>query len=218
MGHTGAALASVLLMHNAGNIDGRDIEFCRLQLLVDDLQLLESERPDVLAAVRRKLQDPPTEHNYFGTRHEVSTAVALLQRGMHSFRYDQQPEADFEVEVSETKVGIECSSVHLTGAKLVTRDLHYKIRSCINDKDTKPYASSAVALCIDATNVQALTLQRGSLLWGNEATPGSTRPPQAAALGRSSSAPRSTITRSTSFSAPTGNSTAQPPTRRSSSA
>jgi hypothetical protein len=170
MGHTGAALASVILMHNANNNDGRDIEFTRLRLLADDLQLLERERPDVFAVVRKKLQDP-NEHNYFGSRHEVSTAVALLQRGIDTFRYDQLGEADFEVEVSGTKVGIECGSVHLTGTEPVTKDLDYKIQAYINKKDAKPYASTAVALCIDATNVQALTLQHGSLLWGNEEDP-----------------------------------------------
>jgi hypothetical protein len=170
LGHTGAALARVILLHNAKDSDGRDIEFTRLQLLADDLRLLERERPDVFAAVRKKLQDP-NEHNYFGSRHEVSTAVALLQRGMHSFRYEQPGEADFEVEARGTTVGIECGSVHMTGTARVTRDLDYKIRSCINAKGAKPYASTAVALCIDATNVQALTLQRGSLLWGNEEDP-----------------------------------------------
>jgi hypothetical protein len=167
MGHTGAALARVILLHNDKNNDGRDIEFTRLALLADDLQLLERERPDVFAVVRKKLQDP-NEHNYFGSRHEVSTAVALLQRGMPTFGYDQPGKADFEVEIGGTKVGIECGSVHLTGTGPVTRDLDYKIRSCINAKGAKPYASTAVALCIDATNVQALTLQRGALLWGNE--------------------------------------------------
>jgi hypothetical protein len=77
--------------------------------------------------------------------------MALLWRAVDAFRYEQPGEADFEVEVSGTTVSIECGSVHMTGTGPVTRDLDYRIRSCINQKGAKAYASTAVALCIDAT-------------------------------------------------------------------
>lgn len=163
-GHTGAALARIVQFNNDRDYDHRDWELTKLIVLMRDLQLVERRRPDLFPSFRRKLQDPDI-HGYFGSRHELSIAVALLERDVE-FEFELPRTADFWVSGDAGDAGIECTSSHLSRDS--SRDLTYKVRSALHEKASKPYAGMDVALCLDATNLQGRSLRRGKLVFGSD--------------------------------------------------
>lgn len=164
LGHTGAALARVMLLNNKGDHLRRDWELNRLMLLINDLQLLEKRRHDLFLLFRTKLQDPDV-HRYFGSRHELGTAVAFLERDI-PFKFELPARPDFVIDEAPDAAGIECTSSHLTQIKSV--DLAYKVQSTLHAKAAKPYANSNTALSVEATSLQSVALRDNKLVFGFE--------------------------------------------------
>lgn len=153
----GNLIDEVLLRHALGNPFARDLAGLRLQFLAQDLQRIESARPDLLRQYRKRIRKAGSNRgHFFGIRFEVKMASMLIKNNL-TFTTPDPP--DFAIQKDGLECFIECGSSRLKEGK--QGDLSYKVTQEIRSKSAKPYANLDTALAIDITNLRfhGMTMQ-----------------------------------------------------------
>ena len=147
----GRSISGILSHNNTGNYSHRDYELQKVLFLIQNLQNLEKNRPDVLSDYVKILRKAGGSDSHFGTRFEIDIMSSLLNKGI-PVEKDESP--DFRVK--GTKVSIECTSVRSRTAK-AKKDLTYKIGASVFKKTKLGYATRSTTLFIDITNLAYLS-------------------------------------------------------------
>jgi len=142
----GKSVARVMLYHNKGDFDNRNVEIGILCLLARHLQMIQEYDTGLLKQFRRRIHAILKWEDYFGWRMEVNIAASLIKKSI-SFTKGESP--DFTI--PSEGVHIECGSIHLSRHKQT--DALKKLALSILGKSRKPYCNTATALFLDFTNV-----------------------------------------------------------------
>lgn len=145
----GKIMQNILLLHNSGDYQRRNLEFCRMSMLVKHLKEINKHDKHLFQYFRKELRKADTTDGFFGTRFEINIAASLIRKKV-SFKKQESP--DFIVYYDVDEIGIECGSVRIR-KKSNHSDLFYKIGSAIRSKGSKHYSLTSNALFIDITNI-----------------------------------------------------------------
>jgi hypothetical protein len=119
------------------------------QFAVEDLERLKAHDEKMFLHFRRELRRYLPVPNYFGIRQELRIASALLDKRV-VFEKSETP--DFILH-TEPKIGIECTSVHLSENSPSKPDVAYKVNATIFKKSKNNYVTEQQILFIDTSNL-----------------------------------------------------------------
>ncbi len=158
-GPIGERWLNMMDRNHAGDTLGRDIALTLLLKLASELRYIAERAPELLEKFQGKLRGDSDVGNYYGTRYEIKIVHDLIRRG-EDFRLGPKKGADFIVTNSEGELIIECTSklIQDMGKAVSAEDLLRKVCGALQEKAAQAGRSESVIICIDITNLGAVTL------------------------------------------------------------
>lgn len=117
----------------------------RLSYYRKHLEEVAQHRPPLLEHFRSRFQNVAGDAaNFYGNMFEVEIAASLLRNGIS---FEKQESPDFQVEVGEEAVGVECTIGRLGGGGLPLKKLEGRVKK----KGRRDYIGLSDAVFVDAT-------------------------------------------------------------------
>jgi len=89
----GKNMQNILILHNSGDYKKRDLELCRMSMLVKHLKEINERDTQLFQLFKKELRRTDTSDGFFGTRFEINIAASLIRKDV-PFKKQESPRLD----------------------------------------------------------------------------------------------------------------------------